>query len=140
MPELPSHFGKVFLPPPKAKPPAHAVSHAPKTNERKVTYSKTFRWTLPDGQAGVPEKVEVAGTFTDWKKLTMSRDVSGTWQLAFQHIPGHRTHHYMFFADGHPVDDPNCDGLAEPNGANEVKFAIATPRGPRVFMLFAQSK
>ncbi|HEY1663814.1 MAG TPA: glycogen-binding domain-containing protein [Verrucomicrobiae bacterium] len=135
MPDLPN-FGKVFLPPPRAKAPAPA----PKPVERKQTYSKTFRWMLPGGQSDPPHKVEVAGTFTEWKKLPMSRDVSGSWNLALQHIPGHRTHHYMFFADGKPVDDKNCDGLARPHGAEEEKFAIVTPRGPRVFMLFAQSK
>ena len=111
-----------------------------KTEERKQTYSKIFRWSLPEGQAEVPAKVEVAGTFTDWKKMPMSRDVSGGWQLALHQIPGHRTHHYMLLADGKPVHDKNCDGLAIPLGAQEEHFAIATARGPRVFMLFAQTK
>ncbi|HTV62690.1 MAG TPA: glycogen-binding domain-containing protein [Verrucomicrobiae bacterium] len=123
--------------------PSHKAGtavHAPKPLERKQTYSKTFRWTLPSGQTDVPHKVEVAGTFSDWKKLPMSRDVSGAWHLAMPHIPGHRTHRYMFFADDRPVQDKHCDGLATPHSHEEEKFAIATPRGPRVFMLFAQSK
>lgn len=111
-----------------------------KIEERKQTYSKVFRWQPPDGEATPPAIVEVAGTFTNWKKVPMSRDVAGGWQLALHQIPGHRTHHYMFFADGKPVHDKNCDGLAIPHDAEEEKSAIATPRGPRVFMLFAQTK
>jgi hypothetical protein len=70
----------------------------------------------------------------------MVREVSGAWQLTFENIPGHRTHHYMIFADGKPVNDRYSDGLAEPQGSQEAKYALATPRGPRVFMLFAQTK
>jgi 1,4-alpha-glucan branching enzyme len=104
------------------------------------TYPKTFRWSLPPDQTEVPEKVEVAGTFTGWQKYEMGRDVSGVWQINFENIPGHRTHHYMFFADGKPVNDIMSDGLAEPQGTQEAEYALATPRGPRVFMLFAQTK
>ena len=46
----------------------------------------------------------------------------------------------MLLADGKPVEDLHCDGMAIPNGAQELKFAIATGRGPRVFMLFSQTK
>ncbi|MGO8766481.1 MAG: glycogen-binding domain-containing protein [Limisphaerales bacterium] len=113
---------------------------APKAVERKPTYSKIFRWSLPPEQTAAPSAVEIAGTFSNWKKLPMNRDVSGAWLLAVPHIPGHRTHHYMFFADGKPVQDPQSDGLAAPHGPEEEQFAIATPRGPRVFMLFAQTK
>jgi hypothetical protein len=60
--------------------------------------------------------------------------------VALQEIPGNRTHHYMILADGKPVKDPHSDGLAIPQGADEEKFAITTLRGPRVFMLFAQTK
>ena len=70
----------------------------------------------------------------------MNREVSGGWHLALHDIPGNRTHHYMFFADDQPVQDRHCDGLAVPHGVEEEKFAIATARGPRVFMLFAQTK
>jgi hypothetical protein len=114
------------------------MKHQPE--ERKQIYSKVFRWRPPDGQAETPAKVEVAGTFTDWKKMPMIRDVSGGWQLTLHHVPGHRTHHYMLLADGKPVHDRHCDGLAIPHGAQEEQFAIATARGPRVFMLFAQTK
>jgi hypothetical protein len=83
--------------------------------------------------------MEVAGTFSEWKKIPMTRAATGGWQLALT-IPAHRTHHYMFLADGQPVQDKHCDGLAIPQGVEEEQFAIATPRGPRVFMLFAQTK
>jgi hypothetical protein len=118
----------------------NARGHAPKLAAPQQTYPKTFRWPLPPGQTEVPEKVEVAGTFAGWQKYEMVRDISGVWQLTFENIPGHRTHHYMFFADGKPVEDKQCDGLAEPQDPQEAEYALATPRGPRVFMLFAQTK
>lgn len=108
--------------------------------ERKQVFSKNFRWRLPTGQTETPAKIEVAGTFSDWKKIEMKRDVSGGWQVALHNIHGNRTHHYMFFADGKPIRDEQSDGLAIPSNAQEEQFAIATPRGPRVFMLFAQTK
>ncbi len=116
---------------------SHVPAHKP--GERKPpTFSKIFRWHLPEGQAE-PSVVEVAGTFSEWKKILMPRAATGGWQLAWN-IPAHRTHHYMIFADGMPVQDKHSDGLAIPQGAEEEQFAIATPRGPRVFMLFAQTK
>jgi hypothetical protein len=117
---------------------SHGAGHRPA--ERKQVFSKIFRWRLPKEQIESPAKVEVAGTFSDWKKIPMTRDVSGGWQVALHSIPGNRTHHYMFLADGKPVKDEHCDGLAIPHGAQEEHFAIATPRGSRIFMLFAQTK
>jgi len=85
--------------------------------------------------------MQVVGTFSDWKPLPMVRDAAGQgWHLTLNQIPGNRTHHYMFLADGQPVQDKYCDGLAIPQGAEEEQFAIPTARGPRVFMLFAQTK
>jgi len=57
-----------------------------------------------------------------------------------QQIQGNRTHHYMLLADGKPVEDAYSDGMAVPTGAQELQFAIPTDRGPRVFMLFSQTK
>ncbi|HEY3760619.1 MAG TPA: glycogen-binding domain-containing protein [Verrucomicrobiae bacterium] len=130
------HFGNT----PKSPHKHGSHGHAPRREVRPQVFTKTFRWSLPAGQAEVPEKVEVAATFTLWQKYEMVRDVSGSWNLTFEGIPGNQTHHYMFFADGKPVEDKNCDGLAKPNGAEEEQFALETTRGPRVFMLFAQTK
>jgi hypothetical protein len=114
-----------------AKPPA----------ERKLTFTKVFRWRLPDGQTQEPAAVEVVGTFTSWQKTPLIHDtVRGGWHATLQHIQGNRTHHYMLLADGKPVEDKHSDGLAIPAGAQEQQFAIATARGPRVFMLFSQTK
>jgi 1,4-alpha-glucan branching enzyme len=107
---------------------------------RKQAFSKTFRWQLPEGHAGTPAKVEVAGTFTNWEKVPMDRQVCGSWQVALHQISGNRTHHYMLLADDKPIQDRHCDGLAIPQSPEEEQFAIATVRGPRVFMLFAQTK
>jgi 1,4-alpha-glucan branching enzyme len=104
---------------------------------RKHAFSKIFRWQSSNGHA--PSKVEVAGTFSHWKKLPLKREVSGGWELTLHQIPGNRTHHFMFFADDQPVKGQS-DGLAVPQGSDEEQFAITTMRGPRVFMLFSQTK
>jgi hypothetical protein len=105
------------------------------------SYSKVFRWRLPDGQTKEPSRVEVVGSFNHWQPVELMRDsVLDAWHTTIHHIPGNRTHHYMYLVDGQPVYDKNCDGLAVPSGPAEEKFALATPRGPRVFMLFAQTK
>ena len=109
--------------------------------DKKQTFTKIFRWHAPVGQKPEPAMVEIVGTFTHWQKVPLIDDrVRGGWQVTLDHIAGNRTHHYMLLADGEPVRDPNCDGLAIPRGPVEEKFAIATARGPRVFMLFAQTK
>lgn len=104
-------------------------------------YSKVFRWRLPDGQTQEPSRVEVVGSFNHWQPVALTRDsVLDAWHVTIHHIPGNRTHHYMYLVDGQPAYDKNCDGLAVPSGPLEEKFALTTPRGPRVFMLFAQTK
>lgn len=114
--------------------------HKHKAEPRKLAYSKIFRWQPPVGHPETPAKVEVAGTFNHWHPAPMTREVSGGWHLTLHDIPGNRTHHYMFLVDGKPVQDKHSDGLVAPHGPEEEKFAITTPRGPRVFMLFAQTK
>ena len=151
------NFGNAFLQPPHKsgaavlKTPAGAAPKRPAQHpaqqpvqqpvERKLTFTKIFRWRLPDGQKQEPTTVEIAGTFTGWKKVPLIHDrVMGGWHATVQQIQGNRTHHYMLLADGKPVEDQHSDGMAVPSGAQEQQFAIATARGPRVFMLFAQTK
>jgi len=111
-----------------------------KTPERTQTFTKIFRWRLPDGQTK-PGKVEIAGTFTHWQKVPLLPDgIAATWHVTLHQIAFNRTHHYMLFADGKPVQDKHCDGLAVPHGPLEEQHALQTDRGPRVFMLFAQTK
>ena len=127
-------------PPTGAKPPTpKGAAHPPV--ERKLVFTKVFRWRLPEGQSQEPAAVEVAGTFTAWKKVPLVYDPAmRSWQVTLQQIPGNRTHHYMVLVDGQPVPDAQSDGLAVPNGAQEMQFAIETSRGPRVLMLFSQTK
>ena len=106
---------------------------------QKQAFSKIFRWQ-PKEQTETPAKVEVAGTFSNWTKLPLSRELTGSWHLTVHQISGNRTHHYMLLVDDKPVQDRNCDGLAIPQGGLEEQFAITTLRGPRVLMLFAQTK
>lgn len=65
---------------------------------------------------------------------------TGVWQLALNDIPGNCTHNYMLLVNGKPAPDKNSDGLAVPHTAEEKQFALETARGPRVFMLFSQTK
>ena len=115
-----------------------APSSGPKNT---VMYSKVFRWRLPDGQTEEPRSVEVVGSFNHWQPVPLKRDsVLDAWHVTLHHIPGGRTHHYMYLVDDKPAYDKNCDGLSAPHGPQEERFALVTPRGPRVFMLFAQAK
>lgn len=109
--------------------------------ERRMTFSKVFRWHLPDGQTHEPATVEVVGSFTHWQKVPLIRDSAvGGWHLSLHHIQGNRTHHYVLLLDGKPTFDKTCDGLAVPRGSDEERFALTTDKGPRVMMLFAQTK
>jgi hypothetical protein len=142
------NFGNAFLNKPAhkngtvgLKAPTGAKPGAQHPVERKLTFAKIFRWRLPDGHTEEPAAVEVVGTFSGWQKLPLSYDrAMRTWHVMLQNIPGNRTHHYMFLADGKPVEDAHSDGMAIPSGAQEMQFAIPTSRGPRVFMLFSQTK
>jgi len=112
-----------------------------KVPERKAYFTKVFRWQRPEGETHEPSSVEVAGTFSHWEKLPLGPNGEpGSWQVTIENIPGHRTHHYMLLVNGQPVYDPNNDGLAIPHGPEETRHQLMTNRGPRVFMLFAQSK
>ena len=107
----------------------------------KQVFAKVFRWRLPEGETREPQTVEIAGSFTHWQRVPLQRDGKlDAWHAIIHHIPGNRTHHYMLLVDGRPTFDKNCDGLAVPHGFHEEEHAVATERGPRVLMLFAQTK
>jgi hypothetical protein len=108
---------------------------------RGQTFSKVFRWRLPSGITKEPETVEVVGSFTHWQPTKLQRDsVLDAWHITLHHLVGNRTHHYMLLVDGEPAYDKNCDGLAVPHGPEEERYQFMTDKGPRVFMLFAQTK
>ncbi len=108
---------------------------------REQTFSKVFRYRLPDGHTEEPQLVEVVGSFTHWQKVELHRDGRlDAWHVTLHHIPGNRTHHYMMLVDGKPFYDRTCDGLAVPHGSQEEYYAMLTDKGPRVFMLFAQTR
>jgi hypothetical protein len=141
-------FGNLFVRKPAHKglpliaekaPAARPARREP--SERRQTFSKVFRWHLPDGQTEPPGSVEVVGTFTHWQKVPLLRDSAlDGWHATVHHIQGNRTHHYMLLLDGKPSYDKNCDGFAIPHGPDEERYQVMTAKGPRVLMLFAQTK
>jgi hypothetical protein len=117
---------------------------APQTRRRqdpRDTYARVFRWKLPSDAADRPASVEIVGSFTRWQTVSLTHDaVQNAWTITIDGIPGKKTHHYMLLIDGKPVFDPACDGFAHPQGFDEEQFALTTERGPRVLMLFSQTK
>jgi hypothetical protein len=112
-----------------------------KKADKPQTFTKIFRWSLPAGQTQKPGLVEVAGTFTRWQKVPLRHDATqNVWQATLRDIPCNHTHHYMLLVDGRPARDTHADGMAIPRTPQETQFALTTERGPRVFMLFAQTK
>ena len=141
-------FGNAFLkkPPHKHEPAAPEPVVRPALGGKmpvapKPTYAKIFRWQLPEGRTQAPATVEIVGTFTNWQKAPLIRkNKADGWQVIIPDVPAHKTHHYMLLVDGHPAHDKNSDGLAIPHGPHEKHYQLMTSRGPRLFMLFAQTK
>jgi hypothetical protein len=103
-------------------------------------FSKIFRWQQ-ETPGPLPVRVEVVGSFNGWQKTPLKYDrTNSIWQLTLDNIPGHCTHNYMLLVNGRPTQDKNSDGLAMPRTAEEKQYQLETPRGPRVFMLFSQTK
>ena len=104
-------------------------------------FSKVFRWQPENPGGPLPVKVEIVGSFNNWEKTALKYDrTNGVWQLTLENIPGNCTHNYMLLVNGRPTRDKNSDGLAVPHTAQEKQYQLDTPRGPRVFMLFSQTK
>jgi hypothetical protein len=105
------------------------------------TYARIFRWKPCERFPHPPSSVEIVGSFTRWQTISLTHDpVQNTWAVTIDGIPGKRTHHYMLLVDGKPFFDPTCDGFALPTGFDEEQYALQTEKGPRVLMLFAQTK
>jgi hypothetical protein len=122
-------------------PPQSLRINANPEARRAAVFAKVFRWQASDPTAPLPVRVEIAGTFNGWQKAPMKYDrASGVWTITLENIPGNRTHNYMLLVNGRPASDSNCDGMATPRTDEEKKHALDTPRGPRVFMLFSQTK
>jgi hypothetical protein len=109
--------------------------------KRNPVFSKVFRWQPETPGGPLPVKVEIAGSFNGWQKIPMKYDrANRIWQLALEDIPGNCTHNYMLLVNGRPTPDKNSDGLAVPHTLEEEQYQLETPCGPRVFMLFSQTK
>jgi len=141
-------FGNLFnrTPPQKGMPAVREPSSSSPIQrsddvQKRESFAKIFRWRLPEGQSEAPETVEIVGSFTRWQKVPLHRDsVLDAWHATIHHIPGKKTHHYMLLVDGKPAYDKSCDGLAVPHGPEEEHFQLMTDKGPRVLMLFSQTK
>ncbi|MEK7780161.1 MAG: glycogen-binding domain-containing protein [Verrucomicrobiota bacterium] len=124
--------------------PAHPHAHAkvPHTigarSNTKPTYSRVFRFKAD--HAKQPQSVEIIGSFTHWRPVPLAHHGAHSWQANIENIEGNKTHHYMLLVDGQPAAYPDSDGYAKPEGAQEERYALTTLRGPRVYMLFAQTK
>jgi hypothetical protein len=104
-------------------------------------FRKTFRWQQPDEDALKPAAVELVGSFTNWAPLPLEWEAAtNTWQITLSGIPGNHTHRYMLLVDHHPTCDKNCDGLTVPESIEETQCALMTARGPRILLLFSQTK
>lgn len=89
----------------------------------------------------MPVRVEIVGSFTGWEKKPLKYDRENRlWQVTLEDIPGNTTHNYMLLVNGRPTSDKNSDGFAVPHTEQEKQYSLETPRGPRVFMLFSQTK
>lgn len=109
--------------------------------DQRLGFSKVFRWPVPVEQTPQPTTVEIAGSFSGWRKVPLIYDApSRTWRTTLNNIEGNRTHRYVILVDGKPSYDKNCDGLVAPQGPDEATWQIPTPKGPRVMLLFAQTK
>jgi len=110
------------------------------TAKRPLVFSKIFRWKQ-EQPGPLPVKVEITGSFNGWEKTPLKYDrTNAIWQLTLENIPGNCTHSYMLLVNGRPTSDKNSDGLAVPKTEPEQQYQLETPRGPRVFMLFSQTK
>ena len=109
--------------------------------EPRFGFTKVFRWPVLAGQTPQPMTVEVIGSFSGWRKVPLSYyPPSRTWQILLNNVEGNRTHRYVILVDGKPSYDQTCDGLTAPKNPDEAKWQIATPKGPRVMLLFGQAK
>jgi len=145
------NFGNAFLKKPPQKDgavipqtpsaPAVRIASAHKPPAPRQAYSKVFRWRPSKGHTLAPATVEIVGVFTHWQKVPLHHDsAQGAWQVTLHNLHCGRMYHYMLLVDGQPVRDKHCDGLAVPHGSQEEQYQLMTDRGPRVLMLFAQSK
>jgi hypothetical protein len=131
---------KTRLPEARIAPKAWSQPEADQ-REQRGGFTKVFRWPVPAEQTPQPTTVEVAGTFSEWRKLALIYDrPSKSWQLILHNIQGNHTHRYVFLVDGRPAYDKTCDGLAAPESPEEERWQIETPRGPRLMLLFSQTK
>lgn len=70
-----------------------------RTNGRQTV---TFKIHAPHAQ-----RVDIAGTLTNWELKPMKRAKDGTWKTTFRPLPG--TYEYKFLIDHQWMEDPDND-------------------------------
>jgi 1,4-alpha-glucan branching enzyme len=119
---------------------SHSHPGAVPLAKRPAVFNKIFRWQT-EQPSPQPVSVAVVGTFNNWQKAPLKFDrAHGIWQVTLHDIPGNTPHNYMLLVNGKPAKDKHADGLAVPHTEEEKQHALTTPRGPRVFVLFSQTK
>jgi hypothetical protein len=122
-------------------PTSTSASSTRRHEDPRDIYARVFRWKPCAKFVHAPMSVEIVGSFTRWQTVSLTHDpVQNVWSITIDGIPGKRTHHYMLLIDGKPVFDPASDGFALPQGFDEEQYALPTEKGPRVLMLFSQTK
>jgi hypothetical protein len=120
------------------KGPRHPGSNVP---TKALSFNKIFRWEPAGSASAPPASVEVLGSFSQWQPIPLEKERAGNaWHLSLNNLPGNCTHRYMLLVDGKPANDPHADGLAIPETDQEKSWSLTTARGPRLFMLFSQTK
>jgi len=131
----------------RTSPPEVAVARKappqtkPETRDQQYVFTKVFRWPVPADQTPQPTKVEVVGSFSDWQRVPLAYDKpTNTWLVTLNNLKNNHTHRYVILVNDKPTYDKTCDGLTVPESPAEAKWQIETPRGPRVLLLFAQTR
>jgi hypothetical protein len=112
------------------KMPMSAGGAGQKPAGPKPTFTKVFRWRLPDGQKPEPATVEIVGTFTNWQKVPLLYDrVQGAWQVMLQHT--RRQPHTSLYAAGGRKAGPRPALRRSGHSAGPVEEPYAHGHRPR---------
>ncbi len=70
------------------------------------------------------KSVHLAGDFSHWRSIPMTRRVDGWWFIQVELPHGH--HHYHFLVDGQPTLDPQASGTARDDDNQPVSLVAVS--------------